>query len=87
MSHTSGFEACPTCPDGDRCWWFGTCLGKLSPTEKERLETAVNAAVNHAIEQVKYSTRKDWFPGPYHPGDSTPDGRNMATLERQRSKE
>ncbi len=47
----------------------------------------MEADLSLAITNTVKSPYEPIYPGPYRPGDSMPDGRNMASLERERSKE
>jgi len=77
------FEACSTCTDEERCWYFGRCLGKMSQAEKEKMEGDLSQSITNTVKNpVGYS-----YPGPYSPGDYMPDGRHMASLEKGRSKD
>lgn len=73
----NSFEVCSDCKDEEDCWAKDAC----------KHEEAINAYANAMVKQDQLRGPSTVYPGPYHPGDSMPDGRNMASTEKERTKE
>ena len=66
------FEACPSCGDAERCWYWGCCLNEKSQAEKEKMEADLSLAITQSVkaEQDKHrpDPRKDyWSKYSHHP--------------------